>query len=79
MKVDLKEYYRCKIDKEVIKELSKKSDLKGLVHIFIFFSLLIITGYLSIYTWGTWWGIFWVLIYGNIYCFSNPLWHEDSF
>ena len=42
MEVDLKNYYRCKIDKEVLKELSKKSDLKGFVHIGIFFSILII-------------------------------------
>tara|TARA_Y100000590_G_scaffold274793_1_gene308495 strand:- start:1777 stop:2778 length:1002 start_codon:yes stop_codon:yes gene_type:complete len=78
MEVDLKEYYRCKIDKNVLKELSKKSDIKGLIHIFIFFSLLIITGYLSFYNWGTLWGIFWILIYGNIYCFSNPIWHETG-
>ena len=78
MEVDLKNYYRCKIDKEVLKELSKKSDLKGFVHISIFFVLLIITGCLSFYNWGTWWGIFWILIYGNIYCFSNPLWHETG-
>ena len=78
MEVDLKNYYRCKIDKEVLKELSKKSDLKGFVHIGIFFSILIIAGYLSFYNWGNWWGIFWILIYGNIYCFSNPLWHETG-
>ena len=46
MEVNLNQYYRCKVDKEVLKELSKKSDLKGFVHIGIFFSLLIIVGYL---------------------------------
>ena len=78
MEVDLNKYYRCKVDKEVLKRLSKKSDLKGFIHIAIFFSLLIISGYLSFYNWGTWWGIFWILIYGNIYCFSNALWHETG-
>ena len=78
MEVDLNKYYRSKADNEVLKELSKKSDLKGLIHIFIFFSLLIFTGYLSFYNWGTWLGIFWLLIYGNIYCFSNALWHETG-
>jgi len=78
MEVNLNKYYRCKIDKEVLQELSKKSDLKGLIHISIFFLLLIITGCLSFYNWGTWWGIFWILIYGNIYCFSNALWHETG-
>ena len=78
MEVDLNKYYRCEVDKEVLKNLSKKSDLKGFIHIFIFFSLLIAAAYLSFYNWGTWWGIFWILIYGNIYCFSNPLWHETG-
>tara|TARA_Y100000590_G_scaffold440658_1_gene566332 strand:+ start:284 stop:1285 length:1002 start_codon:yes stop_codon:yes gene_type:complete len=78
MEVDLNKYYRCKIDSEILKELSKKSDLKGFIHVSLFFSLLIITGYLSFYNWGSFWGIFWILIYGNIYCFSNPLWHETG-
>ena len=78
MEVDLKNYYRCKIDKEVLKELSKKSDLKGLQHISVFFGLLIITGLLAYITWGTWWSVFWFLIYGNVYSFSNPLWHETG-
>jgi len=78
MEVNLEKYYRCKVDKDVLKELSKKSDLKGLIHVSIFFFLLISAGYLSFYNWGTWWGLFWILIYGNIYCFSNPLWHETG-
>ena len=40
MEVNLNKYYRCKVNKEVLKELSKKSDLKGLIHISIFFLLL---------------------------------------
>tara|TARA_Y100000590_G_scaffold46748_1_gene49509 strand:- start:1186 stop:2187 length:1002 start_codon:yes stop_codon:yes gene_type:complete len=78
MEVDLKKYYRCKIDNEILKELLKKSDIKGFQHVSIYFGLLILTGYLSYVTWGTWWGIFWIIIYGNIYCFSNPLWHETG-
>ena len=78
MEVDLIKYYKCKIDKEDLKELSKKSDLKGFIHISIFFSILFCTGYLSFYNWGSFWGIFWILIYGNIYCFSNPIWHETG-
>ena len=78
MEVDLIKYYKCKIDKEDLKELSKKSDLKGFIHISIFFSILFCTGYLSFYNWGSFWGIFWILIYVNIYCFSNPIWHETG-
>jgi len=78
MDVKLDKWYKCQADKEVLKELSKKSDLKGLQHVSIFFGLLIVTGIFAYLTWGTWWSAFWFLVYGNIYSFSNPLWHETG-
>ena len=78
MHVDLNKYYKCKIEKEVLIKLIKKSDLKGSVHVAIFFTLLFVTGYLAFHTWGTWWSLFWFLIYGNIYNFSNAMWHETG-
>ena len=36
MEVQLEKWYRPKIDKDVLKELSKKSDLKGLFQVEIF-------------------------------------------
>ena len=78
MDVKLDKWHKCKVDIEVLKELSKKSDLKGLQHILVFFGLLIVTGTLAYITWGTWWSVFWFLVYGNIYSFSNPLWHETG-
>ena len=78
MDVKLDKWHKCKVDIEVLKELSKKSDIKGLQHISLFFGLLILTGSLAYLTWGTWWSVFWFLVYGNIYSFSNPLWHETG-
>ena len=78
MDVKLEKWHKCQIDKEVLKELSKKSDLKGLQHVSVFFGLLLITGIFAYQTWGTWWSVFWFLVYGNIYSFSNPLWHETG-
>ena len=43
MDVNLDKWHKCKVDIKVLKELSKKSDLKGLQHISIFFVLLIIS------------------------------------
>ena len=40
MDVKLDKWHKCKVDIEVLKELSKKSDLKGLQHILVFFGLL---------------------------------------
>ena len=76
MDVKLEKWHKCQVDIEVLKELSKKSDIKGLQHVSVFFGLLLITGTLAYITWGTWWSAFWFLVYGNIYGFSNPLWHE---
>ena len=78
MEVELEKWHRCKVDIEVLKELSKRSDIKGLQQVSKFFGLLLITGYLAYYTWGTWWSLFWFLVYGNVYCFSNAIWHETS-
>ena len=78
MDVKLDKWHRCNVDKEILKELTKKSDLKGFQHILVFFGLLVITGTLAFITWGTWWSVFWFLVYGNIYSFSNPLWHETG-
>ena len=78
MEVKLDKWYKCHIDKEILKQLSKKSDLKGIQHISVFFGLLVLTGALAFITWGTWLSLFWFLVYGNIYSFSNPLWHETG-
>ena len=78
MDVKLDKWHKCHVDKEILKELSKKSDLKGLQHVSVFFGLIILTGTLAFITWGTWWSVFWFLVYGNIYSFSNPLWHETG-
>ena len=59
MDVKLDKWHKCKVDIEVLKELSKKSDIKGFQHVSLFFGLLIITGSLAYLTWGTWWSVFW--------------------
>ena len=78
MDVKLEKWHKCQVDKEILKQLSKKSDIKGLQHVSVFFGLLLATGILAYQTWGTWWSVFWFLVYGNIYSFSNPLWHETG-
>ena len=78
MDVKLEKWFRPNIDKEVLRELTKKSDIKGLIHVSIYFSLLSIVGYLAYITWGTWLSVFWFYVYGNIFCFCNPIWHETG-
>ena len=50
MDVKLEKWFRPNIDKEVLRELTKKSDIKGLIHVSIYFSLLSIVGYLAYLT-----------------------------
>ena len=40
MDVKLEKWYRPKIDKEVLKELTRKSDAKGLIHVSIYFGFI---------------------------------------
>ena len=47
MDVKLEKWHRCQVDIEVLKELSKKSDIKGLQHVSVFFGLLLVTGILA--------------------------------
>ena len=68
--VDLKTWYKPKIDKKTLKELSKRSDIKGLLDISIFIVALILSGYLCIISWGTLWSIPALLLYGNIFYFK---------
>jgi hypothetical protein len=72
MDVKLDKWHKCKVDIEVLKELSKKSDIKGLQHVSLFFGLLIVTGSLAYLTWGTWWSGFLVFgIWQHLFIFKS--------
>ena len=77
--VDLNSWYKPNIDKKILKKYSKRSDLKATIDISIFFILLLTSGYVSIFTWGTWWSILALLLYGNIfYCKIISIQHETN-
>ena len=77
--VDLNTWYKPKIDKKTLKELSKRSDSKGLIDISVFIVALILSGYLCIISWGSLWSIPALLLYGNIfYCKIISIQHETN-
>ena len=77
--VDLKTWYKPNIDKKTLKELSKRSDIKGFTDVSIFIVALILSGYLCIISWGTLWSIPALLLYGNIfYCKIISIQHETN-
>ena len=77
--VDLKTWYKPHIEKKVLKELSKRSDTKGIIDISLFFIVVLASGYLSVVTWGALWSIPALLLYGNIfYCKVISVQHETN-
>ena len=77
--VDLKTWYKPNVDKKILKELSKRSDLKGFFDIAKFLLALLASGYLCIVTWGSWWSVLSLLLYGNIfYCKMISIQHETN-
>ena len=77
--VDLNAWYKPDIDKKILKELSKRSDIKGAIDISLFILILLLSGYFSIVTWGSWLFIPAILLYGNIfYCKIISIQHETN-
>ena len=77
--VDLKTWYKPDVDNKILKDLSKRSDVKGIIDISIYFLALLLSGYLCIISWGSWWCIPALLLYGNIfYCKAISVQHETN-
>ena len=69
-------WYKPKIDKKVLKELSKRSDWQGFKHFSIYFFFLALFGYLTFYFWGTYFAIPSLICYSTIWSYSPSNWHE---
>ena len=77
--VDLNSWYKPQIEKKTLKEISKRSDVKGIFDVSIFFISLLLSGYLTIILWGSWWCVPALLLYGNIfYCKVISVQHETN-
>ena len=76
MLVDSSIWFTPKIDRKKLKELSKRSDLPGLIHFLVYFATLILFGYLSYIYWGTWFFLIFFFIYSTIYTFAVANTHE---
>ena len=77
--LDLKDWYKPNFDKKFLKELSKRSDLKGIIDVFIYLLALVVSGYFCFLTWGSWWSLISFFIYGNIfYSKAISIQHETN-
>ncbi|KRF44171.1 fatty acid desaturase family protein [Paenibacillus sp. Soil787] len=71
------EWYTSPIPRQRMKELMKRKDGPAIRDTIIWFALLIGTGILAYYSWGTWWAILAFFIYGTVYASpGDSRWHE---
>ena len=71
-------WYRCEIDRELLKSLSRRTNWHGLVYLLYFVVLLVISGAWAVQSLGTLWSIPAFLIYGGIWVFATSVVHETS-
>ncbi len=71
-------WYRCEIDRTLLKSFSRRTNWHGLVYLLYFIALLIITGLLALSSVGTLWSIPAFLLYGGIWVFATSVVHETS-
>jgi len=64
------------ISRKELKALMQRSDGPALGHFGLWIVLLIVSGYVAVLSWGTWWAIPAFLIFGTIYSSSDARWHE---
>jgi fatty acid desaturase len=73
------EWYSCKISRQRLKELMQRRDGPAIRDTLIWFALLLISGTLGYFAWGTWWAVPCFLAYGVLYASaSGSRWHEPS-
>ena len=70
-------WWRPKIDRKVLKNLCVKRSWPGIYYTGMYWIVLLFFAYMTYITWGTWWGIFWIWLYGTVYTFSGAYDHES--
>lgn len=71
------EWYASPIPRKRMKELMQRRDGPAIWHTLLWFALLIGTGAIGYYTWGTWWCVPAFIAYGTLYgSVSDSRWHE---
>jgi fatty acid desaturase len=71
------QWYAAPIPRKRLKELMQRRDGPAIRDTLLWFALLIITGGIGYYTWGTWWCVPAFIAYGVLYSSaSDSRWHE---
>ena len=71
------QWYACPISRPRLKELMQRRDQPAIRDTIIWFGLLLVSGTLGYFTWGTGWAVLPFAVYGAIYGSSaDSRWHE---
>jgi fatty acid desaturase len=69
-------WYKCKLDRKTMKELSRRDDAHALRYFVGFMTLVVAGGWLAYLSLGTVWVIPAFFLYGTIYAFAEAMEHE---
>lgn len=70
-------WFRPKVNPDDIRQLSKKQDFRPTLDALIWLGLLLMSGSIAAYTFPSWWGLPFWLVYGVLYSSaSDARWHE---
>ena len=70
-------WYRSPVDRATMKRLVQRRDQPALFHTLLWLALLVAFGVLGHLTWGTWWAVPVLFVYGTLYgSLSDARWHE---
>ena len=59
-------WFKPKIDSKLLKNLMQRRDGPGWLNTILYFTSLLLTGYIAYLSWGTWWALPAFFIYGSI-------------
>jgi fatty acid desaturase len=76
MNPNLQGWYQPRIDKAQLKQLMQRRDGPAWVNTILFFTCLIVLGYLGCRFWRTVWAVPIFFAYGTVFTFANARWHE---
>ena len=70
------EWFKAKIDRKKLKELSRRNDYEGWKHIIIYVATMVLLGTACVYSWGSLWFVPIYLAYCMFWGGADAIWHE---
>ena len=70
------EWFKPKLNRKILKNLSKRSDIEGWRHIIIYIVSMFVLVFLCTYFWGTWFFVLFYLAYCTMWGGADAIWHE---